>query len=124
MDLIVCASDVDILDLNVTAVAVSDLRLLSFFINLSKIAPTFIKRTSRNGQDFDVATFRSEVVATFGVDNSSSLKNDASADEPVETNAETMTSLPDRPAPNRSKSFRVRPSNVWFDDDCVVLQKD
>ena len=72
LDLLVCDADLDITELNLTDVAVSDHHLLSFIINLSKAAPTFITSTSRNWRDFDVDKFRSDVVATLGVDNSSS----------------------------------------------------
>ena len=45
--------------------------------------------------------FHSEVVATLGVDNSSSWN--ALADELVETYEETITLLLDKLAPNRSR---------------------
>ena len=124
LDLLVCDSDLDVLDLNITVVALSGHHLLSCFINLSKVAPTFITRASRNGRDFDIAMFRSEVIAALGVDNSSSW-NHASADDLVETYKETITSLLDELSRNRStgKSFRVRPSNVWFDDDCRAAKR-
>ena len=83
LDLLICESDLDILDFNISDTAVSDNHLLSCFINLSKVAPTVITRTSRYWRDFDIATFRSEVVATLGVHNFSSW-NDALADELVE----------------------------------------
>ena len=67
-------------------------------------------------------TLHSEVVATLSVDNSSSWK-DALADELVETLEETITSLPEKLAPNRFKSFHVHPSNVWLDDDCRALKR-
>ena len=57
LDLLVGASDLDILDLFITDVAVSDHHILSCFINLSKVSPTFITRTLRNWRDFDIATF-------------------------------------------------------------------
>ena len=58
-------------------------------------------------------------------DNSLSW-NDASADVLVEIYEETITSLLDKLSSIRSKSFRVRSSNVWFNDELmtVMLQKD
>ena len=69
LDLLVWDSDLEILDFNITDIAVSD-HLLSCFINLSKVAPTFITGTSWNWWDFNVDMFGSEVVATLGADNS------------------------------------------------------
>ena len=53
------------------------------------------------------------MVATLGVDNSSSWV-DATVDQLVETYEKTIVSLL---APNRLMKFLVRLSNVWFDDD-------
>jgi hypothetical protein len=122
LDLFVCDESLDASDLNITDIGVSDHHLVTCSVNLSSPAPTFITRTSRNWRDFDVDAFRLGVVAALGAHNSASWSN-STLDELVENYDATMTSLLDQLAPSRTKTFRVRPSNLWFDAECRTAKR-
>ena len=49
--------------------------------------------------------------------------NDIPLDDLVEYYDSTITSLLNRFAPSRTKTSRIRPSNVWFDDDCKIAKR-
>ena len=114
--LFITNDDLDVPDLVVTDVGISDHYLLTCSLNLSSAALKFVTRTSRNWQCFDVNTFRLEMATGLGAQNASSWDNN-SLDNLVDIFDDTITSILDRLVPQRTKSFRVRPSTVWFDDD-------
>ena len=74
----------------VTDVGISDHYLLTCSFNLSSAAPTFITRTSCNWRCFDVNTFRLEVAAGLGAQNSCSWDNN-SLDDLVDIFDDTIT---------------------------------
>ena len=65
---------------------------------------------------------RTGVVGSIGAANVNSW-NDIPLDDLVEYYDSTITSLHDRLAPSRTKTFRIRPSNDWFDDDCKAAKQ-
>ena len=48
---------------------------------------------------------------------------DASLNDLVDMYDRTKTSLLNKLAPSCTKTYRVRPSNVWFDDECLAANK-
>ena len=46
-----------------------------------------------------------------------------SLDDLVDIFHDTITSILDQFIPQRTKSFHVQPSNVWFDDDCRTAER-
>ena len=58
----------------------------------------------------------------LGVDKSESW-TDAPLDDHVDMYDRTMTSLLDKLAPSRTKTYRVRPSDVWIDDAAKKLSR-
>ena len=85
-------------------------------------APTFVTKIARNWRCFDVNAFRTGVVGSIGAANVNSW-NDIPLDDLVEYYDSTITSLLDRLAPSRTKTFRIRPSNVWFDNDSKAVKR-
>ena len=89
---------------------------------MSAAAPTFVTKIARNWRCFDVNEFRTGGVGSIGAVNVNSW-NDIPVDDFVEYYDSTITSLLDRLSPSRTKTFRIRPSNVWFDDDCKAAYR-
>ena len=122
LDLFVINDDMDICDLLVTDVRISDHFLLTCSLNMSTASPEFITRTTRNWCDFDDNLFRADVCSTIGIHNASSWDN-MSLDELVDIFNDTITVTLDQLVPQRTKLFRSRPSNVWFDSECRAAKR-
>ena len=89
---------------------------------MSATAPTFVTKIVRNWHCFDVSVFRTGVVRSIGAAYVNSW-NDISLDDLIEYYDSATTSLLDRLAPSRTKTFRISPSNVWFDDNCKAAKR-
>ena len=121
-DLFITNDDLDVPDLVITDVAISDHYLLTCSVNPSTAALTFITRTSCKWQCFEVDAFCLEVATGLGMQNACVWDNN-SLDDLVDIFDDTIMSILDRLVPWRTKSFLVRPSNVWFDADCRAAKR-
>ena len=122
LDLLICDSELQLDDLAVIDIGVSDHHLLTCPINISVAASTFVTKIARNWHCFDVNAFRTGVVGSIGATSVNSW-NDIPLDDLVEYYDSIITSLLDRLAPRRTETFRIRPWNVWFVDDCKAAKR-
>ena len=119
LDPLICDSELQLDDRAVIDIGVFDHHLLTCSINMTAAAPTFVTKIAHNWRCFVVHAFRTSVVRPIGAANVNSW-NDIPLDDLVDS---TTTSLLDRLAPSRTKTFRIRSSNVWFDDDCKAAKR-
>ena len=80
----------DICDLLVTDVGISDHFLLTCSLNMSTAPSEFITRTTNNWRDFDDNPFRADVYSTIDIHNASSWDK-MSLDELVDIFNDTIT---------------------------------
>ena len=120
LDLIISNETSEVSNLCVSDVGLSDHFLLNCDVSISPPQPIFKTTISRDWRNFDINNFRQEIMLSFDPHINTSTSN---LDTLVNQYDTIVTASLDKLAPKKTKKFRLRPSNCWFDDDCRAAKR-
>ena len=102
---------VDVID-----VALSDHYLLLWSTSLLRLPPAYVTSSRQPWTSFDHDIFRADLLTSALCDKQQWSAIDG--DGVVKLYDDIIAALLDRQVPHKTVTYRPRPSNVWYDDEC------